>query len=103
MARYSAAFLRLAACPTSDVAFVTLSEQGLWCTIGMTGRKASERRIVFSVPEVAARWGVSPHQVFDLCCRGELRHVRIGGLIRIRFRDIEAFEAQQLPGRPRRF
>jgi excisionase family DNA binding protein len=60
----------------------------------MAGRKASERRIVFAVPEVAARWGVSPHQVLDLCSRGELRHIRIGGLVRIRFKDIEAYEGR---------
>jgi hypothetical protein len=40
----------------------------------------------------------SPHagstrEVIGLCYRGELRHVRIGELIRIRFRDIEAFDA----------
>jgi excisionase family DNA binding protein len=67
----------------------------------MAGKKASERRFIFSVPEVATRWGVSTHEVFDLCCRGELRHVRIGGLIRIRFRDIEAFEAWESRGHVR--
>jgi excisionase family DNA binding protein len=49
----------------------------------------------FSVPQVAARWGVSSRQVYDLCSRGELGHLRIGGLIRFRLADLEAYEARQ--------
>ena len=53
---------------------------------------------VLSVPEVAARLGVSARQVYDLCSRGELVHFRIGGLIRIRARDLAAYEARRLSG-----
>src|SRR5689334_2662399 len=51
--------------------------------------------VAFSVPQVAARWGVSSRQIYDLCARGELGHLRIGGLIRIRIADLEAYEARQ--------
>ncbi len=61
----------------------------------MTRRKAADRQIIMSVPQVAARWSVSPGEVLDLCVRGELAHHRIGDLIRIRFRDIEAFEERR--------
>jgi len=61
----------------------------------MTRRKAADRQIIMSVPQVAARWSVSPSEVLDLCVRGGLPHQRIGDLIRIRFRDIEAFEERR--------
>ena len=61
----------------------------------MTRRKAADRQIIMSVPQVAARWSISPGEVLDLCVRGELAHRRFGDLIRIRFRDIEAYEERQ--------
>jgi excisionase family DNA binding protein len=41
----------------------------------------------FSVPQVAARWGCSARHVYDLVARGELGHLRIGALIRVRLED----------------
>ena len=49
----------------------------------------------FSVPQVAVRWDVSSRHVYDLCARGELGHLRIGSLIRIRLEDLEAYEARR--------
>jgi excisionase family DNA binding protein len=49
----------------------------------------------FSVPQVAARWGVSSRHIYDLCARGNLGHLRIGGLIRVRLEDLEAYEASR--------
>src|SRR6202030_3096253 len=56
---------------------------------------APSRQIAFSVPQVAARCGISSRQVYDLCAQGELGHLRIGGLIRVRLVDLEAYEARQ--------
>ena len=52
-------------------------------------------QLAFSVAQIAARWGVSNRHVYDLCNRGELGHLRIGGLIRIRQEDQQAYEARQ--------
>lgn len=52
-------------------------------------------QFAFSAQQVAGRWGVSSRQVYDLCSKGELGHLRIGGLIRIRLTDVEAYEARQ--------
>src|SRR5579872_3205271 len=49
----------------------------------------------FSVAQVAANWGVSTRLVYDLCSRGELGHLRVGGLIRVRRSDLEAYETRQ--------
>jgi len=49
----------------------------------------------FSVAQVPALWGVSIRHIYDLCARGEMGHMRIGGLIRVRFADLEACEAPQ--------
>lgn len=64
----------------------------------MTGRDAEApafRQTAFSARQVAARWGVSSRHIYDLCARCKLGHLRIGGLIRIRLEDLEAYEAQQ--------
>lgn len=78
-----------------EVIFVTYPECCGCHRVGMTRRKAADRQIIMSVPQVAARWSVSAGEVLDLCVRGGLPHHRIGDLIRIRFRDIEAFEERQ--------
>ena len=49
----------------------------------------------YSVARLAAAWGVSTRHVYDLCARGELGHLRIGNLIRIRQADREAYEARK--------
>jgi excisionase family DNA binding protein len=51
--------------------------------------------LAYSVPKLAAAWGVSTRHVYALCARGELGHLRIGNLIRIRQADREAYEARQ--------
>ena len=79
----------------AKVILVTFPDCSRWYRVGMTRKKAAERQIIMSVPQVAARWSVSPGEVLHLCLRGELAHHRIGDLIRIRFRDIEAYEARQ--------
>jgi excisionase family DNA binding protein len=56
---------------------------------------APSRQIAFSVPQVAARCDISSRQVYDLCAQGELGHLRIGGLIRVRLADLAAYEARQ--------
>lgn len=82
-----------------EVTFVTYPECSGCHRVGMTRRKAADRQIIMSVPQVAARWSVSPGEVLDLCVRGGLPHQRIGDLIRIRFRDIELFEERwRAPG-----
>jgi excisionase family DNA binding protein len=48
-----------------------------------------------SVAQVAVRWDVSARHIYDLCARGELGHLRIGGLIRVRLADLEAYEASR--------
>lgn len=52
----------------------------------------------YSVAQLARAWGVSQRHVYDLCRRGELGHLRIGALIRIRQADREAYEARQWHG-----
>jgi Helix-turn-helix domain len=49
----------------------------------------------YSAAQLAREWGVSTRCVYDLCARGDLGHIRIGGLIRIRQADREAYEARQ--------
>ena len=46
-------------------------------------------------PGFAREWRVSSRCIYDLCARGELGHLRIGGQIRIRQQDREAYEARQ--------
>src|SRR5450631_4286027 len=53
------------------------------------------KQTAFSVAQVAVRWGVSSRHVYDLCARSELGHLRIGGLIRVRLADLEAYEARR--------
>ena len=55
----------------------------------------SFNQTAFSVAQVAIRWGVSSRHVYDLCARGELGHLRIGGLIRVRLEDLQAYEARR--------
>jgi excisionase family DNA binding protein len=57
--------------------------------------ETSFKQTAFSVAQVAVRWGVSSRHVYDLCARGDLGHLRIGGLIRVRLADLEAYEATQ--------
>jgi excisionase family DNA binding protein len=57
--------------------------------------ESSFKQTAFSVAQVAVRWGVSCRHIYDLCARGELGHLRIGGLIRVRLADLEAYEASQ--------
>lgn len=49
----------------------------------------------YSVPQLAREWGVSARHVYDLCASRALGHLRIGGLIRIRQADRDAYEARQ--------
>src|ERR1700677_4783495 len=56
------------------------------------------KQAAFSVPQAAARCGVSNRHVYDLCARGELGHLRIGSLIRIRLEDLEAYAVRQWHG-----
>ena len=49
-----------------------------------------ERRL--TAQDVAQIWGCSDQHVYDLCKAGELNHVRIGRLIRIRRQDVEDYE-----------
>jgi excisionase family DNA binding protein len=49
----------------------------------------------YSVQRLAVAWGCSARHVYELCARGELGHLRIGNLIRIRQADKEAYEARQ--------
>jgi excisionase family DNA binding protein len=49
----------------------------------------------YSAQRLAATWGVSARHIYDLCASGELGHLRIGSLIRIRQADKEAYEARQ--------
>lgn len=48
----------------------------------------------FTVGQVAKRWGVSQRQVYQLVADGEIGHLRIGKLIRVRREDIDAYEAR---------
>jgi excisionase family DNA binding protein len=57
--------------------------------------EADFQQTAFSVAQVAVRWGVSSRHVYDLCAGGELGHLRIGGLIRVRLADLEAYEARR--------
>ena len=61
----------------------------------MVKMEASFQQTAFSVAQVAVRWGVSSRHVYDLCARGDLGHLRIGGLIRVRLDDLKAYEASQ--------
>lgn len=49
-----------------------------------------ERRL--TAQDVAEIWGCSDQHVYDLCRTGELNHIRIGRLIRIRRQDVEDYE-----------
>jgi excisionase family DNA binding protein len=51
-----------------------------------------------TVPQVADLWSCTPQHVYRLISRGELGHVRIGTLIRVRVEDIECYEAAQCTG-----
>jgi excisionase family DNA binding protein len=70
-----------------------------WCRcqrLSLVGEHAMVfEQSAFSVSQLAARWGVSVRSVYDLCSRGKLGHLRIGGLIRVRLEDLKAYEALQ--------
>lgn len=46
----------------------------------------------FSSEELAGRWGVSAQHVRDLIAKGDLRHFRVGRLIRIPAIAVREFE-----------
>ena len=46
---------------------------------------------LLTVREVASRLGVSPALVYKLCQRDEICSLRIGGVLRFRHHDVEAF------------
>ena len=48
----------------------------------------------YTITTLAERWGVSPRTVRKLIKSGELPHIRIGALIRIRPDQAEAYEKQ---------
>jgi excisionase family DNA binding protein len=48
---------------------------------------------LLSVREVAERLAVSTATVYALCKRGQLRHVRVSGALRIEPASVEAFIA----------
>ena len=49
----------------------------------------------FTVPQVADRWVCSVRHVYDLIASGQLGHIRVGNLIRVRAADIAAYEERQ--------
>ena len=57
-------------------------------------RQPTFQQTAFSVPQVAARWEVSPRHIYDLCAQGKLGYLRVGNLIRVRAEDIAAYESQ---------
>jgi hypothetical protein len=61
----------------------------------MAVRKAADRPVIMSVPQVAARWKLPPNEVYQLCLRGNLPHHRVAGLIRIRFASVEHYEKRK--------
>ena len=48
----------------------------------------------YTVTQLARTWAVSQRHVYNLVASGELGHLRIGNLIRIRQADREAYEAK---------
>jgi hypothetical protein len=48
-----------------------------------------------SAAGLARLWGCSTRHIYDLWQRHQLGHIRIGGIIRIRQCDREAYEAKQ--------
>jgi excisionase family DNA binding protein len=46
----------------------------------------------YTVKQVAAIWGVSPHTIYNLIDRRELSCIRIGRTVRIRDEDIQEYE-----------
>lgn len=59
----------------------------------LTISENKEKRDYLSVGEFAGEMGFSSQTVYNLCARGELPHVRIGGSIRIYRRTLEAWLA----------
>lgn len=55
--------------------------------------EGKQERDYLSVGEFAGEMGFSSQTVYNLCARGELPHVRIGGSIRIYRRTLEAWLA----------
>jgi excisionase family DNA binding protein len=53
---------------------------------------------LLTVREAAARLGVCTALVYRACAAGELRHTRIGSVIRIAPEDLAAFVARGSPG-----
>jgi len=47
-----------------------------------------------TVKEVAARLRVRTATVYRLCTAGELRHFRVGAVLRIREEDLAAYQAR---------
>jgi hypothetical protein len=53
----------------------------------------------FNQVELAARWCISPRTLERWCWLGQgPRYIKIGGCIRYRLEDIEAYEEQQACG-----
>ncbi len=55
---------------------------------------------LLTIPEVAERWTCSSRFVWTLTASGALPVVRLGRLVRVRLRDLEAFEDARLEGSP---
>ena len=48
-----------------------------------------------TVDQVAQHWSCSSRHVYALIARGELGHIRVGTLIRVRQADLDLYEARQ--------
>lgn len=55
----------------------------------------SVKQVMFSVPQVAEQWGISPRQVWRLIERGELDTTRFGRCVRISKSAMDSFVAAQ--------
>jgi excisionase family DNA binding protein len=52
--------------------------------------------MLYTVKQVAIRWGVSAHTVYNMIERRTLSCVRFGRTVRLRHLDIEEFEARNV-------
>jgi excisionase family DNA binding protein len=50
--------------------------------------------MLYTVKQVAARWGVAAHTVYNLIASRSLSCVRIGRTVRLRQSDIEEYESR---------